>query len=70
MMSEPMWMSGDPATFSDSFDDVYEVECDCGWSGEVDCTKEYGYKVTYIYAEWKCPQCKEEHTTERDFDSD
>jgi hypothetical protein len=63
-------MSGDPATFSDSFDDVYEVECDCGWSGEVGCTKEYKHDVTYIYAEWVCPQCKEEHTTERDYEDD
>jgi hypothetical protein len=69
-MSEPMWMSGDPATFSDSFDDIYEVECDCNWIGEVDCKKEYNNGVTFIYAEWTCPQCKEEHTTERDFDSD
>ena len=69
-MAEPMWLQGDPDTFAELFDDVWEVECDCEWIGEVDCTKEYKHGVTYVLAEWICPQCQEEHTTDRDFDSE
>jgi hypothetical protein len=69
-MSEPMWMTGDPATFTQTYDDVWEFDCDCGWKAEVPCTKEYSHGVCYVYAEWKCPECKEEHTSETEFEDD
>ena len=69
-MSEPMWMTGDPATFADTYDDVWEFDCDCGWKAEVPCTKEYKHGVCYVYAEWTCPKCKEEHTSETEFEDD
>ena len=67
-MSEPMWLGGDPVTYSNSFDDVWEVECDCGWTDEVPCSKEYKHDVCYVFANWTCPDCNETHTTETEFE--
>lgn len=69
-MSHDSHFAGDLATFADTYEDVYEVECDCGWVGEVPCQKEQKHGVMYIYAEWKCPSCEETHTTETDFEYD
>lgn len=69
-MSEPMWLGGDPAAYANSYDDVCDVECDCGWSDEVPCSKEYKHDTVYIYAEWECPACNEKHTTEKEYEVD
>ena len=67
-MSEPMWLGGDSATYANSYDDVWEVECDCGWTDEVPCSKEYKHDVCYVFANWICPDCNETHTTETEFE--
>ena len=64
MLADPVWMQGDPAAFSNSWDGVQEVECECGWVGEVGTTEDTaGEDITWV-AEWKCPSCDESHTSE------
>ena len=67
-MSEPSYLSGDPASQGNDYENVQEVECDCGWSGEVGSTKYYSHGVVTWTAEWKCPSCEESHTTEGEYD--
>lgn len=67
-MSHDAMFAGDPATFAETSDGIQEVECDCGWSGEVPTSEEYSHgEVTWI-AEWKCPNCDESHTSEGWYD--
>ena len=71
-MSEALYLAGDPATFSEAFDDVYEVDCgnDCGWTGEVPVSKEYRHNTVYIWGEYVCPNCNEKSSVDVDYDAD
>ena len=62
-MSEPILE--DKAARGEYYDGEQEVECeDCGWQGTVGTTEEVsGGEVTW-YAEWKCLNCDERHTSE------
>lgn len=60
-MSEPMYLSGDAFSRSEYYDAEWAVECDCGWSGDVGCHKEYEPPVMIVWGEWKCPNCDESH---------
>jgi len=52
----------------DEAEGTQEVECECGWTGEVPTTEEYSHGEVTWYAEWKCPKCKEEHSNEGWYD--
>jgi hypothetical protein len=67
-MSEPRYLSGDTATFADTQDGTQEVECDCGWIGEVGTTEDYAMGIVSWFAEWKCPSCDESHTSDGEYD--
>ena len=67
-MRDPQWMAGDPATFAVQSEGIQEVECDCGWSGEVGTNEDYSHGIVSWIAEWKCPSCDESHTTEGEYD--
>ena len=67
-MSEPLYLNGDSVALGDSFTSEREVECECGWIGEVETTEEYGMGEVTWYAEWKCPTCNERHTSEGWYD--
>lgn len=67
-MSHDSMFAGDPATFSNDTDGVQELECDCGWIGEVGTSEEYSHGTVSWYAEWKCPNCDESHTNEGWYD--
>lgn len=72
-MSEPMWMGGDPFSYSDIQDDVYEFDCgndDCDWSAEVPAQRDSSGFVTRIWAEWQCPQCLYENSSETEWDNE
>ena len=63
-MSEPRYLAGDSVAVGDYSDGTQEVECECGWLGEVGTSEEYSMGEVTWYAEWTCPQCKESHTSE------
>ena len=67
-MSEPMWIGGDPASYSNSSDGTQELECDCGHVMEVDTSEEYEHGTVTWYAEWKCPKCNQSNTQEGWYD--
>jgi len=68
-MSEPRYLSGDPATYADMSDGVQELECDqCQWVGEIPTTEEYLHGQVYWEAEWVCPNCMERHDSRGDYD--
>ena len=69
-MSEPMWMSGDTATFADITEDIYEFDCDCGWTQEVDVQRENNVFATRMWGEWTCTECNEHHNSEVEWDND
>jgi hypothetical protein len=69
-MSEPQYLQGDTATFSDTTDGDAEVECDCGYDGYIQVTQNWtGYGRT-DFAEWQCPNCNEWHTYEAEYSMD
>ena len=68
IVSEPLWIQGDSAAVGDYSDGVQEVECDCGWTGEVPTTEEYSMGEVTWYAEWNCPNCREANTNEGWYD--
>ena len=67
-MSEPMYLSGDSVALSNGGNSEISVECDCGWSGEIDAWEEYTHGEVTVYAEWKCPNCDESHTSDYSYD--
>lgn len=67
-MTEPMWIQGDPIALSNGGDSEISVDCECGWNGEVSAWQEYSHGEVTVYAEWKCPNCDESHTTEYWYD--
>lgn len=67
-MSHDSHFAGDPATFANTSEGIQEVECECGWSGEVGTSEEYSHDTVTWVAEWKCPSCDESHTTEGWYD--
>lgn len=71
-MSEPMWLGGDPASYADPLvDTLWEFSCGndaCEYQGEVPAEREDGFRVTRIYAEWVCPECGYENTSETEWD--
>lgn len=67
-MGEPMYLGGDPASYANDTDGVQELECDCGWIGEVGTSEEYSHGEVTWFAEWKCPSCDEAHTSEGWYD--
>jgi rubredoxin len=73
-MSEPMWLGGDPASYEDpASDDVYEFDCgndDCEYHAEVPAQRWETSRVTRITAEWVCPECKYENSSETEWDNE
>ena len=67
-MSEPQYLSGDSFALSNGGDAEISVDCDCGWSGEVNAFEEYAHGYVSVYAEWKCPNCDENHTSDYSYD--
>ena len=71
-MSEPMWMGGDPFSYSNITEDVYEFDCgndDCDWSAEIPVQREDTGFVTRMWGEWQCPQCLYENSSETEWDN-
>lgn len=60
-------LAGDKVATRDYYDGTAEVECDCGWSGEVGTYEEYSHGWVSWYAEWKCPSCEESHTSDGEY---
>lgn len=52
----------------DTQDGVQELECDCGWVGEIDTQEDYAMGIVSWFAEWKCPSCDESHTSDGEYD--
>ena len=50
----------------DTSDGPIDVECECGWDGEVIAVFSYGPygRHSRTVTEWECPQCKTEHEDE------
>lgn len=72
-MSEPMWIGGDPFSYSNITEDVYEFSCgndECEYQDEVPCEREDSMRVTRIWAEWVCPECGYENQSETEWDSE
>ena len=67
-MSEPMWLGGDPASYSSSSDGVQELDCDCGHTMEVGTSEEYSHGTVTWLAEWKCPNCGQSNSAEGWYD--
>jgi hypothetical protein len=67
-MSEPAYLSGDPASNSTAYDSEWAVECECGWEGDVPCNKEYQNPEVIVWGDWKCPNCDEAHSIDDWYD--
>lgn len=70
-MTEPMWLGGDPASYSNSSDGIQEVECGndpCTYALEVPTSEEYSHGTVTWYAEWTCPSCGESNSREGWYD--
>ena len=69
-MSHDSHFAGDPATFANTSEGIQEVECDCGWSGEVGTNEDYSHGIVSWIAESKCPSCDESHTSDGEYEDD
>ena len=72
-MSEPMYMGGDPIALSNTVTSNSVMEVECGWDPcryavEVPTSEEYSHGTVTWYAEWKCPSCNEDNSTEGWYD--
>ena len=67
-MTEPQYIYGDPIALSNGGDSEISVDCECGWTGEVNAYQEFSHGVVIVYAEWKCPNCDENFTTDYWYD--
>ena len=67
-MSEPRYLSGDPATYANTADGTQEVECDCGWVGEVDTKEDYAMGIVSWFAEWRCPDCYTNNSSDGEYE--
>jgi hypothetical protein len=65
-MSEPMWLGGDSVAYSNTYETVQEVECDCGNLQEIPVDTEYHSftKETTWWGEWVCLNCGIKHESE------
>ena len=52
----------------DEADGAQELECACGWVGEVPTTEYISMGEVTWYAEWICPKCKESNSNEGWYD--
>ena len=68
-MSEPMWIGGDPASYSNGVERTQSAECgECGQESEFEAYEESqgGGKDATVswYGEWKCKYCGYDNTSE------
>ena len=65
-MSEPMYLGGDSVAYSNTSEEVQEVECDCGNLQEIYVQSEYHSLTNEVtwWGEWKCNKCGEAHDSE------
>jgi hypothetical protein len=66
----PPGVSGNEPAISgyDESDGVQDLECECGFSGEIPTFEVYEHGVVYWTADWTCPDCSESYSSGGEYD--
>lgn len=67
-MSEPRYLSGDATAYADDYEDVQELECECGYAQEYPVQSVLSHGIVTWYAQWQCPECGEKNSREDWYD--